>query len=149
MNFLSSAALRILPGAFVLNSGISKIGMPAEASAGAQQFAASAVPALRKLPAAKFGTILGWAETGVGATLLAPFVPNVVAGAALTTFSAGLLALYFSDPDNRQDDGIRPSEQGTALAKDSWLLAIGVALLASSLDSRDTGTQKSAGGAQP
>lgn len=138
MNFLSSAALRLLPGAFVLNSGIGKIGMPAEASAGAQQFAASALPALKKLPAGKFGTILGWAETSVGATLLAPFVPNAVAGAALTTFSAGLLALYFSDPDNRQNDGIRPSEQGTALAKDSWLLAIGVALLASSLDGRKT-----------
>lgn len=144
MNFLSSAALRVLPGAFVLNSGIGKIGMPAEASAGTQQFAASAIPALKQLPPEKFGTILGWTETGVGGAMLAPFVSNFVAGSALTAFSSGLLALYFADPDNRQEDGIRPSEQGTALAKDSWLLAIGVALVVSSFDSKKSKKAKKA-----
>lgn len=133
MNFLSSAALRVIPGALILNSGIGKIGMPAEASEGLQQFAATGVPAVKQIPSEKFGTVLGWSEAAVGGALLAPFVPNVVAGGALTAFSAGLLSLYFADPDNREDDGIRPSEQGMSLAKDSWLLAAGLALAASAL----------------
>lgn len=136
MNFLSSVALRAIPGAFILNSGIGKIGMPAEASAGIQQFAASGVPAVKQIPSEKFGTVLGWSEAAVGGALLAPFVPNAVAGGALTTFAAGLLSLYFADPDNREDDGIRPSEQGLSLAKDSWLLAAGLALAATALDGK-------------
>lgn len=135
MNFLSSVALRVIPGAFILNSGIGKVGMPAEASEGMQQFAATGMPAVRRIPSDKFGSVLGWSEAAVGGVLLAPFVPNFVAGGALTAFSAGLLSLYFADPDNREDDGIRPSSQGLPLAKDSWLLAIGVALAASALGS--------------
>lgn len=128
MNKLASIALRAIPGAFILNSGISKIGMPADASEGTQQFAATGIPAVKNLPADKFGSILGWTEAGLGAALLTPFVSNRVAGLGLTAFGSGLLSLYFADPDNRQDDGIRPTDQGTSLAKDSWLVAVGLGL---------------------
>lgn len=129
MNFLTSAALRLIPGAFMLNSGLGKVGMPAEASAGLQQFAATGVPAVKNLPANKFGSIVGWSEAALGAALLAPMVSNFVAGAGLTAFSSGLMTLYFADPENREDDGIRPTEKGMSLAKDAWLVAIGAALV--------------------
>lgn len=130
MPFISDAILRGVTGAFVTNAGVGKIGMPAEHSAGIQQAAASGIPALAKLPSDKFGSWLGWAETAIGATLLAPFVPNRVAGAALTAFSGGLLSMYFRNPENTEADGIRPSQEGMALSKDVFMLAIGLALMA-------------------
>ena len=129
MSKISDAILRGVTGAFVTNTGVGKIGMPAEFSAGVQQAAASGIPALAKLPSDKFGTWLGYAETAVGATLLAPFVSNKVAGAALTAFSGGLLSMYFRNPENTESDGIRPSQEGMALSKDVFMLAIGLALM--------------------
>ncbi|MDR7328767.1 hypothetical protein [Corynebacterium guangdongense] len=133
MSVIATAALRIIPGLFIANSGIGKIGMPAEMSTGIQEAAASGIPALKNLPAEKFGTYLGYAETALGAALLAPVVPNWVAGAGLTAFGSGLLTMYFSNPENTEEDGIRPSYEGISLAKDSWLVAMGVALLADGL----------------
>lgn len=130
MNSVASAALRVIPGLFILNSGIGKIGMPEEVSAGVQQAAMSGIPALEAIPADKFGTYLGYAETTLGGALLAPFVSNKVAGAGLTAFGAGLLTMYFANDENTEEDGIRPSDSGAGLAKDSWLVAIGAALLA-------------------
>jgi len=129
MSFISDAILRGVTGAFITNTGVGKIGMPAEHSAGIQQAAASGIPALAKLPSDKFGSWLGWAETAIGATLLAPFVPNRVAGAALTAFSGGLLSMYFRNPENTEADGIRPSQEGMGLSKDVFMLAIGLSLL--------------------
>ncbi|HJD79854.1 MAG TPA: hypothetical protein K8V93_12755 [Corynebacterium pollutisoli] len=129
MSFISDAILRGVTGAFVTNAGVGKIGMPAECSAGVQQAASSGIPALAKLPSDKLGTWLGYAETAIGASLLAPFVPNKVAGAALTAFSGGLLSMYFRNPENTEADGIRPSQEGMALSKDVFMLAIGLALM--------------------
>lgn len=104
-----------MTGAFIANSGVGKIGMPAEYSAGVQQAAASGIPALAKLPSDKFGTWLGYAETAIGA--------------ALTAFSGGLFSMYFRNPENTEADGIRPSQEGMALSKDVFMLAIGLALM--------------------
>lgn len=128
-NVLSSIALRAIPGAFILNSGIGKLNMPAEASAGTQQMATTGFKALENLPSDKFGHYLGIAETALGAALLTPFVNNKLAGAGLTAFGAGLLTMYFGNDDNTQEDGIRPSQDGIPLAKDSWLVAAGLALI--------------------
>ncbi|AKE39777.1 Hypothetical protein NG00_01659 [Corynebacterium camporealensis] len=126
---LSNIPLRAIPGAFIVNSGLGKLGMDAESSKGLQDFAATGIKELKQLPSDKFGQIIGASEIAVGGALLAPFVSNRIAGAGLTAFGAGLLTLYFGDDDNTLDDGIRPSEQGLSLAKDSWLLAAGLTLL--------------------
>ena len=60
----------------------------------------------------------------------------MVAGAGLTAFSAGLLGLYARTPGMRQEGSIRPTEQGTAVAEDVWMLGIGAALLVDSLVDR-------------
>lgn len=126
---LDTALLRAVPGAFILNSGIGKLGMDEESAAGLQQMAANGVPFVEEMTPAQFGKFLSYGEIAVGAALLLPFVPTRIAGAALTTFSAGLVANYFSIDSMTQDDGIRPSEDGTAVAKDTWLAAIGLALM--------------------
>ncbi|GAB3693023.1 hypothetical protein [Corynebacterium nasicanis] len=129
MSKISDVILRGVTGAFITNSGVGKIGMPAEHSAGLQQAAASGIPLMAKLPSDKFGTFIGYSEVGIGAALLAPFVPNKIAGAALTAFTGGLLSMYFRNPENTQADGIRPTQEGMPLAKDFFMLAIGLALM--------------------
>ncbi|MDR8019428.1 hypothetical protein [Nesterenkonia aerolata] len=121
--------LRTVPGAMILNSGIGKLGMPREQAEALQAMAVKGVPAFEKLSAEQFGKFLSYGEVAVGAALLTPLVPNRVAGAALAAFSGPLLSMYFNTPEMTEEDGIRPSQEGTAIAKDSWLAAIALALL--------------------
>ncbi|WP_209326165.1 hypothetical protein [Brevibacterium renqingii] len=128
---LSTALLRAVPGAFILNSGIGKLGMDEETAGGLQQMAANGVPMVEKMSSEQFGKFLSYGEIAVGSALLLPFVPTRIAGAALTTFAAGLVANYFSIDSMTEKDGVRPSQDGIPLAKDTWLAAIGLALVIS------------------
>ena len=126
---LSHAVLRLVTGAYMVNSGVGKLSLDEEGAAGLQGMAANAIPQVRQIPPATFGKALAGAEIGLGAALLAPFVPTRLAALALTAFSGGLVATYLKTPGMTQPDGIRPTPAGVVLAKDSWLAAIGVALL--------------------
>lgn len=126
---LSTLALRAVPGAFILNSGIGKLRLNAESAAGLQGMAATGIPAVKGLPPEQFGKALAWGEIAVGAALLTPAVNTRLAGLALGGFSAGLLSIYFRNDAMTESDGVRPSQDGTALAKDTWLAAIAVALV--------------------
>ena len=128
---LSSAVLRAVPGAFILNSGIGKLGMPAEMAEALQGMAAKGVPPLGDLTPEQFGKFLSYGEIAVGAALLLPFVPRKVAGLGLAAFSGSMVAMYLRTPGMTEADGVRPSQDGTSLAKDSWLLAIAAALILS------------------
>lgn len=128
---LSNAILRGVTGAFVLNSGLGKRNLPTEAAQGLQGFAATGVPQVTKMDPDTFGKFVAYSEIGIGAALLTPFVPPRLAGAALGTFSAGLLAMYFRNPAMTEADGIRPSQEGLSLSKDAFLAAIAGALIAS------------------
>ena len=44
--------------------------------------------------------------------------------------------MYLRTPGMSKEDGIRPSQQGTVLAKDVWMLSIGVALTVDALTDR-------------
>lgn len=136
---LKNAALRSVPGAFILNSGISKLGMPEETAQYLQSMAVKGVPALEKLTPKQFATFLSWGEITVGASLLAPFVPTKVAGAGLAIFSGSMLSMYLNTPEMTEDDGVRPTQEGTPVAKDSWLAAIAVALLLDGKKKEKTG----------
>ncbi len=131
---LSHVPLRVTAGSFILNSGLSKWSGDAEAAAGIHGFASGAYPVIKKVEPPVFLKALAVGEMVLGAALLAPVVSARKAGLGLTGFSAGLLGLYFRTPGMR--DGIRPTEQGTAIAKDVWLLGIGTSLL---LDSAGEG----------
>ena len=126
---LSEIAPRISAGAFILNSGLGKRGADEQAAAGMHGFAAGSYPFLKNVPPQQFAKALSTSEIAIGALLLAPFVPTAVAGAALTAFSGGLLGLYLRTPGLRKPGSLAPTEQGLAIAKDSWLLGIGIGLL--------------------
>jgi hypothetical protein len=126
---LSEIGPRISAGAFILNSGIGKRGADEATAAGLQGFAAGTYPFLGKVPPQQFVQGLAYAEMGIGALLLAPIVPTAVAGAALTAFSGGLLGLYLNTPGMRKPGSLAPTQEGVAVAKDVWLLGIGVGLL--------------------
>jgi hypothetical protein len=73
--------------------------------------------------------MLAVGEIGLGAAVLAPFVPTKLAALGLTAFSGGLLTVYAKTPGLTQPDGIRPTPAGVPMAKDAWLAGIGIALL--------------------
>ncbi|MCX4547054.1 hypothetical protein [Streptomyces sp. NBC_01565] len=122
--------LRLTAGTFFLNSGISKLGADEATAEGLQQFAATTYPFLGKQDAQKFARLLSVGELAIAAALLVPVVPAAVAGAAVTAFSVGTLGLYLRTPGMREEGSLRPTEQGIALAKDVWLLGIGISLIA-------------------
>ena len=133
---LSEIAPRISAGAFILNSGLGKRGADAEAAAGMHGFATGTYPFLKSVPPQQFVQGLAAAEIGIGALLLTPFVPTFVAGAALTAFSGGLLGLYLKTPGMRKPGSLAPTEAGLSLAKDSWLVGIGIGLMTRGLMER-------------
>ena len=126
---ISNAILRGVPGAFLLQSGYGKLGMDAESAEGLKQFASTGVPQFADWDSQTFATFIAGTELALGTALLTPLVSKRLAGAGLLAFSAGLLSMYFRNSDMTQEDGIRPSEQGMTLSKDSFLAAIGAALV--------------------
>ncbi|WP_343206266.1 hypothetical protein [Arthrobacter yangruifuii] len=126
---LSHIPLRLTTGAYILNSGLNKRNLDAESAAGLQQMAANAFPQVQDIEPAKFGKLLSNAEICVGLSLLLPFVPARVAGLVLGCFSGGMIRMYLMTPGMTQEDGIRPSPDGTGLAKDVWMAGIAAALI--------------------
>jgi hypothetical protein len=133
---LSEIAPRISAGAFILNSGLGKRGADEEAAAGMHGFAAGTYPFLKSVPPQQFASALSTSEIVLGVALLTPFVPTAVAGAALTAFSGGLLGLYLKTPGMRKEGSLAPTEAGLSIAKDSWLLGIGIGLFTRGLIER-------------
>lgn len=124
------APLRVATGAYILNSGISKLGADEGTAEFLHASAAGTYPAIFKdMRPMNFARLLAYSEIAVGGALLAPIVPATVAGGALTGFGASLIGMYFKTPSMTEDDGIRPSQEGIALAKDIWLVGAGLTLL--------------------
>jgi len=126
---------RIAAGAFILNSGIGKWSADEETAAQLHGFATGTYPFLGKLKPRDFARLLAASEIALGAALLVPVVPAAVAGAGLAAFSSGLLGLYARTPGMRKDGTPLPSQQGIPLAKDVWMLGIGLGLLIDDLSS--------------
>jgi hypothetical protein len=127
---------RVAAGAFILNAGIGKLSVDEERATRLHAMAAATYPVLEDLPPERFARYLAWSEVGLGAALLLPAVGDGTAGVALAAFAGGLLGLYVKTPAMRDAGGIRPSQQGTPIAKDVWLLGIGLSLVADSLHHR-------------
>lgn len=136
---ISNVPVRLAAGAFILNSGLTKLQADKETHHHLHGFASGAYPFLENAPPEQFGKTLAGAEIALGSALLAPVViGDGLAGLALTSFAGGLVGLYLKTPGMRQEGSIRPSKDGTALAKDTWLVGIGLSLMASSIGLRRT-----------
>lgn len=128
---------RLAVGAYILNSGLSKRNADDETAKYLHQSASTAYPMMNRLDPRTFTRLLSWGEIVVGTTLLLPVVPTVAAGAGLTAFSAGLVGLYLRTPGMRREKSVRPTEQGIALAKDVWMLGMGLGFIVDDLTSGD------------
>jgi len=128
---------RFVTGAFILHSGLDKWNGPPEVAAGVHGMASGAFPFLGSIPPEKFLKLLAAGEIATGGALLAPFVSNKLAGAALTAFSGSLLGLYWRTEGMRKPGSVWPTQQGIAVSKDVWMLGIGLGLLASDVADTD------------
>lgn len=135
---------RAAAGGFILNSGLSKWQADEETAARLHGMAVGSYPFLAKVPARDFGRLLALAEIGLGGALLLPVVPAWLAGAALSAFSGGLLGMYLKTEGMHQPGSVRPTPQGVPLAKDIWMLGIGLSLMADDLTERDAARGASA-----
>jgi uncharacterized membrane protein YphA (DoxX/SURF4 family) len=124
---------RLATGAFIVHAGLGKWHGTPEGAVGVHGMAAGAFPFLGAIPPEKFQRLLAAGEIAVGAALLAPFVPNKLAGAALSAFSASLLTMYWRTPALRKPGSIWPTQAGTGVSKDVWMLGIGLGLVAADL----------------
>lgn len=127
---------RLSAGLVILNSGLGKREADRQAAEGVHGMAAGTYPFLKSQDPQRFVRLLSAGEIAVGSMLLAPFVPSLVAGAALTAFAGGLLGLYLRTPGMREEGGLRPTPEGLPLVKDVWLLGIGLSLALDDLRDR-------------
>lgn len=121
--------LRATTGLYLLNSGLTKAHADEETAGGLHGFAAGTYPFVKRWEPRRFVGLLSKAEIGLGVALLLPAVPAAVAGAGLTAFALSTLGLYLRTPGMRQEGSLRWTEQGLPLAKDVWMLGIGVSLV--------------------
>ena len=128
---------RVVTGAFILNSGISKLSADEETARQLHGFASGTYPFLAKLKPEDFVRLLAGTEITLGAALLLPIVPTALAGAGLAVFSGGLLGLYARTPGMRKEGTPFPTQEGTALAKDVWMTGIGLGLVLDELTDSD------------
>ena len=130
---LAHIPLRVAIGAFVLNSGLGKKDLEGEAAEGIHGMASGSFPPFKQMSPVTFTRVLSGAEIALGAALLLPIVPSVVAGAGLVAFGGGLLRLYWATPGMHEPGDPRPTQQGVPLAKDAWLVGAGLTLILDSL----------------
>ena len=129
--------VRLATGVFILNSGLGKQDVDPERAKRLQTMAAHAFPQLGDMEPERFVKLLSNSEIALGSALVAiPVVPPLLAGLGLLGFSAGLNQMYLKAPGLRREGSVRPTEQGTAIAKDIWMTSIGAALVLDSLFTR-------------
>lgn len=133
---LRNLPIRLATGAYILHTGWEKWHGSDERAAGIHGMAANALPVFAAMKATDFLKMLSVAEISLGATLLAPFVPPALAGAALTGFSGALVTMYLRTDGLHQPGSVWPTPQGIAVSKDVWMLGIGVSLIIDGLRPR-------------
>jgi uncharacterized membrane protein YkgB len=127
---LADLPLRGATGGFLAWSGVRTLQRPQRGDA-LLTAAAHSAPALEDVfgaEPARFARVVGAVELGLGAWVLSGAWRRA-AGLALAAYAAGPLSLIVTVPGNRvAGSRWEPSDQGTALAKDVWLLGAGLSL---------------------
>jgi hypothetical protein len=127
---------RVATGGYILHTGLEKWkGDEARAKA-LHSMASNAFPVLKDIPPTQFLKLLAGSEIALGAALLTPVVPGALAGLALTGFSGALMTMYARTPALRKPGSIWPSQQGTGVSKDIWMVGIGLGMIVGALTDR-------------
>lgn len=135
---LRRAPGRLVTGAYIFNSGITKFRADDDTNKAVHGMAAGTFPVLEKVPPRAFGKGLAATETALGAALLLPVVPAGVAALGLVAFSGALITMWWRTPGMHEEHSVRPTMQGTPIAKDVWMLGIGAGLLIDAATSEAT-----------
>jgi hypothetical protein len=122
--------VRLATGAIILDQGLLKLGADEDTVKWLHGQAVQAFPQFADMEPRDFVQLLSTGEIALGAALLGiGFVLSSLAGLGLGLFGGSLTRLYLKSPGTRRKGSIAPSQQGVGLAKDSWMLAIGTALV--------------------
>lgn len=121
--------VRLASGAYILNSGLSKLHADEETTKRLHHFASEVYPQAADMDPDSFVKALATAEIALGGALVLPIVPSWLAGLGLAAFSGGLVNLYLRTPGLHQEGSVLPNQDGQAMAKDIWLLGIALALV--------------------
>jgi hypothetical protein len=122
--------VRLATGAIILDQGLSKLGADEDTAKWLHGQAIQAFPQFQDMDPKDFLQLLSTCEIALGTALLGiGVVPSSLAGLGLGAFGGSLTRLYLKAPGTRREGTIAPSHQGIGLAKDSWMLAIGTALV--------------------
>ena len=122
--------VRLATGAIIVDQGLQKLGADDDTARWLHGEATKAFPQFADMDPKDFVQLLSASEIALGVALLGiGFVPSSLAGLGLSVFGGSLTRLYLRAPGTRREGSIAPSRQGVGLAKDSWMLAIGAALV--------------------
>ena len=126
--------VRLATGAIILDQGLLKLKADDDTAKWLHGQAVHAFPQFAEMEPKEFVQLLSAGEIALGTALLGiGLVPSGLAGLALGVFGGSLTRLYLKAPGTRREGSIAPSHQGVGLAKDSWMLAIGTALVLDSV----------------
>jgi hypothetical protein len=126
--------VRLATGAIIVDQGLQKLGADEDTAKWLHGQAVQAFPQFANMDPKDFVQLLSASEIALGAALLGiGVVPSGLAGLGLSAFGGSLARLYLNAPGTRREGSVAPSHQGIGLAKDSWMLAIGVALVLDSV----------------
>ena len=126
--------VRLATGAIILDQGLLKLKADDDTAKWLHGQAVHAFPQFAEMEPKEFVQLLSAGEIALGTALLGiGLVPSSLAGLALGVFGGSLTRLYLKAPGTRREGTIAPSQQGVGLAKDSWMLAIGAALVLDSV----------------
>lgn len=128
--------LRLSTGAFILNSGVGKLHASPETALRLRDTAGGAFPGLAEVSPASFAQGLALSEVALGVALVNPMVSSGLAGLCLGAFSGGLCYLYAKTDALHEPGSLRPTQAGTAIAKDVWMLGIALALVIGAVTER-------------
>lgn len=133
---LGNVPTRLATGAFILHTGWEKWHGDEQQANGVHGMASGAFPVFKTMKPTDFLKVLSLGEMATGAALIVPIVPPALAGAALTGFSGALIAMYLRTDGLHKPGSVWPTPQGTAVAKDVWMLGIGLGLVVEGLRRR-------------
>ena len=126
--------VRLATGAIIIDQGLLKLKADEDTARWLHGQAVQAFPQFADMEPQEFVQLLSAGEIALGTALLGiGLVPSSLAGLALGAFGGSLTRLYLKSPGTRREGSIAPSHQGVGLAKDSWMLAIGAALVLDAL----------------
>ena len=126
--------VRLATGAIIIDQGLLKLKADDDTAKWLHGQAVQAFPQFADMEPKEFVQLLSAGEIALGTALLGiGLVPSGLAGLALGAFGGSLTRLYLKSPGTRREGSIAPSHQGVGLAKDSWMLAIGAALVLDAL----------------